>query len=260
MTAERLASRYDIGLEHDSRYSKALASFCDLVVRPGARTSVLLDFLRHELPSGEPEFVRYLFIETTARQLGSRWINDDCDFVDVTIGAARLQEVIKILSFEIKSLHSDPNAPLVALLTPFGEQHTLMQHMLGLLFDAMGWSTHILDGKEPSDPYVRSIVEQADVVCIGWSNQQLKGAFGDLVATVRSYRPEPKVPIVVGGAAALESIDFLVSLGIDCICDSVYSASRICERFFELETISRRTKGSSRRAAVNASGLDGLIR
>ncbi|SMC53650.1 cobalamin-binding protein [Rhizobium sp. RU36D] len=260
MTAERLASRYDIGLEHDNRYSKALASFCDLVVRPGVRTSMLLDFLRRELPSGEPEFVKYLFIETTARQLGSKWISDDCDFVDVTIGAARLQELIKLLSFQIKSLHSDPNAPLAVLLTPFGEQHTLMQHMLGLLFDAMGWSTHLLDGREPKDPYVCSLIEQADVVCIGWSNQQLKGAFGDLVSTVRSCRPDSRVPIVVGGAAALDSIDFLVGLGIDCICDSVYSATRICERFFELETISRRTKASGRRAAVNASGLDGLVR
>lgn len=250
MTAERLASRFDLGLEHDSRYGTALERFRALVLRPGIGRSVLLDFLRDELPTGEPDFVKILFLEAIARQLGRNWSRDDCGFIDVTIGTARLQHVIKQLSFEFRAMQSNANAPLVALLTPFGEQHTLMMHLLGLLFDAMGWSSHILDGNDMKGPQLRAVVEQADMICIGWSNQRLKGEFHDLVATIRLQRPEPRLPIVVGGAAALDSIDFLVSLGIDCICDSVYSASRICERFYELETISQQAKGSARRAVL----------
>ncbi|MGV8938215.1 MAG: cobalamin-binding protein [Allorhizobium sp.] len=256
MTAHRLASRYDVGLEHDSRYGTALANFCSLVVRPGVRLAVMLDFLRDELPAGRTNFVKILFIEATARLLGQKWSSDDCDFVDVTIGTARLQEIIKVLSYEFRSLQANADAPFVALLSPVGEQHTLMQHLLGLLFDAMGWPSHILEGQDMKGPRLQSTIEQADIVCIGWSNQRLKAEFSTLVGTVRSHGSTPRLPIITGGAAALRSIDFIVNLGIDCICDSVYSASRICERFYELETLSQKAQGPGRMAAVNASGID----
>ena len=230
------------------------------MVRPGVRGTVLLDYLRDQLPAGEPDFVKVLFIETVARQLGKKWSGDDCSFVDVTIGTARLQEVIRLLSFEFRNLQPKNGAPCVALLTPLGEQHTLMPKLLGLLFDAMGWSSQILDGKAVIGRQLNAAIEQADIVCIGWSNQRLKGEFNALVAAIRAQRSAPRLPIIVGGAAALDSIDFLVSLGIDCICDSVYAASRICERFYELETASQQASGSVRGAVVNASGNDRLAR
>jgi methanogenic corrinoid protein MtbC1 len=258
MTAKKLAARFDLGLEYDRSYEAPLAAFCALVVRTGVRVSMLRDFLRDELPADRPDMVEIVFIEAVARQLGKKWISGDCDFIDVTIGTARLQEIIKSLSFEYRSIQSNEQSPSVVLLTPFGEQHTLMPHLLGLLFDAMGWSSQIFEGKELKGPYLRPAVEQADIVCIGWSNQRLKGEFKDLVTLIRSDRRDKRLPIVVGGAAALDSIDFLVSLGIDCICDSVYAASRICESYYELESIGHKSKAAGRSAVVNASGIGWL--
>ncbi|MBR0558362.1 cobalamin-binding protein [Ciceribacter sp. L1K23] len=260
MTADRLAARYDMGLEHDSRYARAIDAFCPLVTSPGVRTPILLDFLRTELPADQPDFAKVLFIEAVTRELGRRWEGDDCDFVDVTVAVARLQDIIRLLSFEFRSLHGDANLPFVVLATPYGEQHTLMPYLLGLLFDAMGWSTRIVEGADLRSPRLRSALDHADIVCIGWSNQRLRSEFHDLVAAVRSTQRDRRPPIIAGGIAALDSVDFLVSLGIDCICDSVYSAARICERFYELEAISRQARGSPRRTAVNASGIDWLTR
>lgn len=258
MTAKRLADRYEIGLEHDRSYEAALSAFCALVVRPGVRLSDLREFLRHELPADKPDMVEIVFIETVARQLGRKWTSGDCDFIDVTIGTARLQELIRSLSFEYRSLQSDDLGPSVVLLTPLGEQHTLMPHLLGLLFDAMGWSTQIFEGKSLKGPHLRSAIDQADIVCIGWSNHRLKGEFRDLVKMIRSSRRAGRLPIVVGGVAALNAVEFLVSLGIDCICDSVYAASRICESYYELDTISHKSKTAGRRAVLNASGIGWL--
>jgi len=258
MTAKRLAPRYEIGLEHDRSYEAALSAFCALVVRPGVRVSVLRDFLRHELPADKPDMVEIVFIETVARQLGRKWMSGDCDFIAVTIGTARLQDVIKLLSFEYRSLQSSDLGPSVVLLTPLGEQHTLMQHLLGLVFEAMGWSSQIFEGKDLKSPRLRVAIDQADIVCIGWSNQRLKGEFRDLVKMIRSGRRESRLPLVVGGVAALNAVEFLVSLGIDCICDSVYAASRICESYYELDRVSHTSKMAGRRALVNASGVGWL--
>ena len=133
-----------------------------------------------------------------------------------------------------------------------------MLHLLGLLFDAMGWSSQIFEGKELKSPHLRPAIGQADIVCIGWSNQRLRGEFRNLVGMIRSSRRDTRLPIVVGGVAALDSVDFLVSLGIDCICDSVYVASRICESFCDLETISHKSKAAGRRAVAKASGIGWL--
>jgi methanogenic corrinoid protein MtbC1 len=258
MTAEKLAARYEMGLEHDRRYDAALTEFCAQVVRPGVRASALHAFLRSEIPADQPEIVKVLFIEAVARMLGRKWVDGDCGFVDVTIGSARLQEIIRLLSFEFRSRQPRPWIPYVVLLTPVGEQHTLAQHILGLLFDAMGWSNQILEGDALKGDMLRSAVKLADIVCIGWSNQRLKKEFQDIVATIRSLETGSRTPIVAGGVAALDSVDFLVGLGIDCICDSVYSASRICEKFYELEAIGNQSSASGQRFVVNYGGPDWL--
>jgi methanogenic corrinoid protein MtbC1 len=220
----------------------------------------LRDFLRDDLPPDQPDFVRILFIETIARMLGRQWVSGDCSFVDVTIGTARLQEIIRALSFEYRSQHTSTSTPFVVLTTPYGEQHTLMLHLLGLLFDALGWSSLILEGEDARGGRLRTAIEQADIVCVGWSNIRLRPAFTELVETIKLQRPRTRPPIVTGGVAALESIDFLVGLGIDCICDSVYAASRICESFYELEKFGQQAKTIGRKAAGNARGMDWLKR
>ncbi|MBJ7417528.1 MAG: cobalamin-binding protein [Niveispirillum sp.] len=260
MTAGKLAARYDIGLEHDRRYDAALSDFCAQVVRPGVRASALREFMRREIPHDQPDIVSVLFIEAVARLLGRRWVDDDCDFIDVTIGTARLQEIIRLLSFEFRGRQPRNWVPFVALVTPSGEQHTLGSHILGLLFDAMGWSNQILEGSDPQGANLRSTLKRADIVCIGWSNHRLKKEFEDIVVAVRAVSPGARTPIVAGGVAALEFVDFLVGLGIDCICDSVYAASKICEKFYELEAFGHQAQASGQRVVVNDRRPDWLLR
>ncbi|WP_133065508.1 cobalamin B12-binding domain-containing protein [Niveispirillum lacus] len=260
MTAEKLATRYEIGLEHDRRYDAALDAFCTQVVQPGMRAAALLELMRRAIPVSQPDIVFVLFIEAAARQLGRKWIDDDCDFVDITIGTARLQEIIRLLSFQFRGRTARTWVPFVVLLTPVGEQHTLAQHILGLLFDAMGWSSQILEGKDLQGAGLKSAVRRADMICIGWSTQRLKQEFADLVGLIRSAAPASRTPIVAGGSAALEFVDFLVALGIDCICDSVYSASRICEKFYELETLGHKAQASGQQVIVSGGRPDWQLR
>lgn len=258
MTAEKLSTRYDRGLEHDRLYEKALAEFRVLVLDPRTRLASLRAFLEHELPPGRPYYVKVLFLETIARLLGKQWVSDDCDFIDVTIGSARLQELAIALSADLQELSLSPDAPTALILTPFGEQHTLVPHLIGLLFTSLGWSSKVLEPSATRTGALARALEDADIVCIGWSNVRLANEFKRLVQDVRRLRKEPRLPLVVGGAAALESVDFLVGLGIDCICDSVYSAVKICDSYYELERISRQARAAGGTAVVTPSGIDWL--
>lgn len=258
MTAEKLSTRYDRGLEHDRLYDRALAEFRFLIVNPRTRAASLRAFLEHELPAGRPNYVKVLFLETVARLLGKDWVADECDFIDVTIGTARLQEMAISLSMELRGTVQSGDTPSALVLTPFGEQHTLMPHLIGLLFDSLGWTSEVLEPAATRTRALERAVEGADVACIGWSNARLATEFKTLVQDVRKLRKGPRLPLIVGGAAALDSIDFLVSLGIDCICDSVYSAVRICDNYYELERISQQARAAGLTAVVSPSGIDWL--
>jgi hypothetical protein len=91
-----------------------------------------------------------------------------------------------------------------------------------------------------------------------WSNVRLAKEFKNLVQDIRKLRKGSRIPLVVGGAAALDSIDFLVGLGIDCICDSVYSAVKICDSYYELERISQQASAAGKTAVVSPGGIDWL--
>ncbi|MDH4413614.1 MAG: cobalamin-binding protein [Rhizobium sp.] len=258
MTAEKLSTRYDRGLEHDRLYEKALAEFRILVLNPRTRLASLRAFLDHELPLGRPYYVKVLFLETVARLLGREWVSDDCDFIDVTIGTSRLQALAASLSLDLREAGRNPDAPGTLILTPPGEQHTLMPHLIGLLFESLGWTSEVLEPSTLKTPALARAVEAADIACIGWSNIRLAAEFKTLVQDVRNLRRGPRMPLIVGGAAALDSVDFLVGLGIDCICDSVYSAVKICESYYELERISQQARAAGRTAVVTPSGIDWL--
>ncbi|QLF68500.1 cobalamin-binding protein [Peteryoungia desertarenae] len=258
MAAAKLSSRYEIGLEFDPAYDAALKTFREMVIKSTTRLGTLLGFLEADLPPGRPPYFKVLFIEATARQLGQQWALDRCDFIDVTIGSAKLQEVILSLSFEMRLVNPTPSTPFAAILTPPGEQHTLMPHLLGLLFDTLEWERHVLEPNEFGDPIFATTVDQADVACIGWSNSELSDELRTLVAKIRLQRKDRKLPFIVGGAAALDSIDFLVGLGIDCVCDSVYSAAKTCENYYELQRISRKAHAGGQTAVIKTNGIDWL--
>lgn len=258
MTADKLSTRYDRGLEHDRLYETALSDFRVMVLDSRTRLASLRAFLEHELPPGRPPYVKVLFLETIARLLGKQWVSDDCDFVDVTIGTARLQELAICLSTEMQELSIRADTPTALILTPFGEQHTLVPHLIGLLFASLAWSSQVLEPSATKTAALARGVEAADIVCIGWSNVRLANEFKSLVSDLRKLRKEPRLPLVVGGAAALDSVDFLVGLGIDCICDSVYSAVKICDSYYELERISQQARAAGRTAVVTPSGIDWL--
>jgi len=237
MTAEQLSIDLDTGLEHDQRYSPAIGGLHRLVLKSGTRLPELLSCLDSNLPANAPPPVKVLVVEAVARQLGKDWSADTASFVDVSIASARLQDMAQALALEAACRSNSSGAPFAAILLPENEQHSLMCHLTGALFQAFGWQQEVVAHGRATATEFADAVARSDAICIGWSNIRLKPEIERLVSSIRLYQGRRNQPLIAGGIAALDSVDFLVEMGIDCLCDSSYSAVKIAENFNNLEKV-----------------------
>jgi hypothetical protein len=266
VTAEQLSGLLDTGLERNVRYRTVIAGMRDRVLVPGARLPDLLAYLDQEVlsriaadgsfPSLSPTAVKILLIEAVARQLGRDWARDAASFIDVTIASARLQSIAQALASEATRAAANRRAPFAAIVLPRDEQHSLMAYLTGALFQTLGWQQQVVLHETFARPETARAVAQADVVCIGWSSIVLKPAVEQLIADIKLNTEKEFLPMIAGGVAALDSVDFLVERGIDCICDSAYSAVKISENFYNLEKINHFAAPKGGRADRKRSRTD----
>lgn len=119
-----------------------VADFADLVVRHEA--SVAEAYVKYLLHRGlDLETLLLHLMAPAARRLGELWEADRIDFVDVTIGTSRLQQLLHHLTFPPRTREDDQNRHLLLVPAP-GEQHTFGLVMASELFRraggmCMGW-------------------------------------------------------------------------------------------------------------------------
>lgn len=235
MTAEQLSIDMDTGLENHPRYDAAISGLRHLVLQSGTRLDHLLSCLQNALPANSPGPVKVLIVEAVARRLGREWSKDASSFVDVTIASARLQDLAQALATESAHRSSAHPGPFAAILLPKDEQHSLMAHLTGAFFQAFGWQHQVLSHDQATRSEFAGVVGRADAVCVGWSNMRLRPEVQQLIYDIGLNAPSGNQPLIAGGIAALDSIDLLVEMGIDCVCDTAYSAVKIADNFNNLE-------------------------
>jgi methanogenic corrinoid protein MtbC1 len=241
MTAEQLAGLLDAHLEDDLRYSGLISKFYEQVSDPRTPLQDLLGFLALKIPTRLPSEIqtpgslrtaeKVVFIEAVARHLGKRWTEDDASFIDISIACARLQDVAQALTMEASRRRLSGDAPFAAIVLPRGEQHSLMSYLTGALFQATGWHQMVLSQDSLRRDEFAQHLSRADVVCVGWSNMRLESSVRQLASEIRLHSRGKNIPIIAGGVAALDFVDFLMELGIDCLCDSAYSAISISHNY-----------------------------
>ena len=73
------------------------------------------------------------------------WENDECDFIDVTMGVGRLNEVMREFSLQAIREQNGRTHLNTALFTPFpGDQHNFGALVVEEIFANAGWATEAL--------------------------------------------------------------------------------------------------------------------
>lgn len=178
--------------------------------------------------------VETVFVEllaASARRLGEFWEEDACDFVEVTMGLWRLQEVMREIALRSPSIVRSVVTMPTALFAPMpGDQHSFGALMVEEMFARAGWQSEVLF--EPERRELLSIIgdRSFDLVGLTVSCDCSSGVLAELVKAIRSVSRNPAVRVIIGGRAINASRGLAEGVGADGTAPDAHSALALAER------------------------------
>jgi methanogenic corrinoid protein MtbC1 len=183
-----------------------------------AGVQAVVQRLREQGLSVESIYLRLL--APAACALGTLWDQDICDFPAVTVGAGRLQRLLRELSpdFEAEGpewpAHPGP-ARRVLLVQPPQEQHSFGLSMVATFFRREGWLVDGGVGASHPDPALRAQADWFDVVGYSCGSQARLGWMRDSIASLRLISRNPAVLVLVGGPLFVHQPESVQWVGAD---------------------------------------------
>lgn len=163
------------------------------------------------------------FLAPTARYLGELWEQDLCDFVDVTLGVARLQELLATFSLA----HDIPISDIrrrVMLFTIPGENHVFGVDMVGKFMAGAGWETTIHRGLRNDECADAVSEEWIGVIGATLSSENGLETLARTIETARRHSTNPSLSVVVGGNLFNERPELVAQVGADAAASDAPTA------------------------------------
>lgn len=181
-------------------------------VDPAAIDTVVAKMLSARVP---PIAIVDHYIPAVARRLGKEWDDDMRGFVDVTIGTARLQAVLRHMTSAVPARVSG-SAVRVLVAVPEGEDHTLGAMVVASRLRRDGHNV-CLRLQTP----LRELIGLArtcrfDAVLVSAGNVDRLGPLKTLVGSLKAALPDAS-PVLLGGAIATREGDFAAETGADAV-------------------------------------------
>jgi len=152
----------------------------------------------------------------TARLLGEMWEDDRCDFVDVTMGLWRLQEVVHEIAARYPPDRSHMAGGHRALFASMpGDQHNFGTVVIDELFRRDGWLTERISEAETPDLLNRIAGNWFDLVGLTISCDCHIATTPSIIAALRNVSRNPQVCIMVGGRLFSASPELAKEVGAD---------------------------------------------
>ena len=215
--------------KRDRWHDEALA-FAALAIDADAEE--LLKRLDVMLSSGtEIEAILINILAPAARRLGIMWEQDDCDFVDVTMGLWRLQEVVRELSARVPVRPGRPDGGYRAVFSAMpGEQHNFGTVIVEDIFRRAGWSTELLlDGQQGA--LLNAVAtDRFDLVGLTVSLDVHTERLPSLILAIRSVSRNPRLCILLGGRVLSDDPQLAIRVGADGTAADAQQAVLLAER------------------------------
>ena len=151
-----------------------------------------------------------------ARMLGEMWERDECDFLDVTMGLWRLQEVMREIAARSPADLPSLKVPRSALFSPMpGDQHNFGTLMIEEVFSRAGWQSEALVRPDRRDLLDRLGQRPFDMVGLTLARDWPSGAIADLIRAMRNASANPRITVLVGGRMINENPGLVETIGAD---------------------------------------------
>ncbi len=205
-----------------------LAAFIEVVI--GTEDGAAPAFVRALMADGVT--VESVFVDLlgpTARDLGIRWEDDECSFVDVTVALGRLQRVLRDLSqhFQAESNTQPDSAGHVLLTCLPGEQHTLGLILVAEFLIRDGFRVLVGAPWSESDLLTQVQTEWFDVIGFSAGCESRLSTLKREVARIRAVSRNPNVRILVGGQVFSLETELVARVGADGWARNAQEAPRV---------------------------------
>jgi len=172
-------------------------------------------------------------LEPTARHLGEMWDRDECDFIDVTLGVARLQKLLAIFNNTHHVPALDKRRKVLMAITP-GDQHSFGVTMVERFLLAAGWDVHTeLSGT------VEDIVTAAKegwfaVAGLTLASDEMIDSLKSTIVKLREHSQNRDIGIMVGGPSFTANPALAKEVGADATAPNAPSAVVTAQKLFDL--------------------------
>jgi MerR family transcriptional regulator, light-induced transcriptional regulator len=212
--------------------SADISGLADIVIGSDLEAAATyVTVLRDRGLSMEALFVELL--EPTACYLGEMWDQDECDFVDVALGVARLQKLLAIFN----DTHSVPSLDIrrhVLLATTPGDKHHFGVAMIEQLLVAAGWRVRTeLTGT--LDDIVNATRGNWFAVAglTAGSDRQLD-TLSSTIAEIRKHSRNRDIGIMVGGPIFTANPALVNDVGADATAPNAPAAVLTTQKLFDV--------------------------
>ena len=169
----------------------------------------------------------------TARLLGEMWERDECDFVEVTMGLWRLQEVMREIGSRYPSLRqkSGPPGRMSALFAPLpGDDHSFGALMIDEVFARAGWNSEAIPLPQRRELLDSVSRRSFDIVGLTVTRDCQAGVLRNLIQALRKVSANPQLAIIIGGRFVDADPDVVAEVGADGTGADARTALRVAER------------------------------
>ena len=166
----------------------------------------------------------------TARLLGEHWESDQCDFIDVTMGLWRLQEVVHEIACRAPTAKPVAIGGHRALFASMpGDQHSFGTVVIDELFRRDGWVTERISDADTKDLLKRVADDWFDIIGLTVSCDRHIAALPSVIAALRNVSRNSRVCVMVGGRVFSADPARAVQVGADGTAPDAKLALTIAE-------------------------------
>lgn len=167
----------------------------------------------------------------TARRLGEFWDDDICDFIDVTMGLWRLQEVVHEIACRFPVERQPIAIARRALFASMpGDQHSFGTVVIDELFRLGGWRTERVSDAGPADLLKRVSDDWVDMIGLTVSCECHIANLASMIAGMRKVSRNPRVCVMVGGRVFSADPDLAAQVGADGTARDAKLALKVADR------------------------------
>jgi MerR family transcriptional regulator, light-induced transcriptional regulator len=171
----------------------------------------------------------------SARQLGDMWTADLCNFVEVTLGVSRMQNILRRQSGQMGMGYESAGCGHRALLVPAqGEQHTFGLKIVREFLQRDGWDvTCEFDGS--TEGVVRTVRNNYfDFVGFSLSGESLLDDLKCTIELTRQASLNASIRVMVGGVLFAQSPSLARRVGADFFANDAQEAVSAANHWLRL--------------------------